>query len=326
MKQQRESVSGSGEGSQGRVAATAGLLDGLVARGREAALGGRVADYIPALARVDGRKVGAALVDAGGHILESGDSRVAFTLQSVSKAVALPYVIDTVGEEAVFSRVGREPTGDPFNSIIRLEASSLRKPYNPMINAGAIVVTSLMPGRTGAEKVGGFRAWAAPLFGLDELAEDTEVSSSEAATANRNRSIAWFLKELGLLDSPVDETLDAYFRQCATLVDAASLARFAAVLAFDGMDTASGRRMMTSRAARVTKALMMSCGLYDGSGSFCVEAGIPAKSGVGGGIAAAAKGRYGIATYGPALDAHGNSVAGTLVIRGLSEALDLYCI
>jgi len=322
MSKQRENVSGSRDGDAS--IALAGLLDSLVARGREAAGGGRVADYIPALARVDGRRVGAALVDASGAMLESGDSRVAFTLQSVSKAIALPYVIDTVGEDAVFSRVGREPTGDPFNSIIRLEASSLRKPYNPMINAGAIVVTGLMPGRTGAEKVGGFRAWAATLLGLDELAEDSEVGSSEAATANRNRSIAWFLKELGLLDAPVDETLDAYFRQCATLVDAASLARFASILAFDGIEIASGRRMMTARAARVTKALMMSCGLYDGSGSFCVEAGIPAKSGVGGGIAAAAKGRYGIATYGPALDAHGNSVAGTLIIRGLSEALDLF--
>ena len=324
MNKQRENGSGFRNGDRDAEAVSAGLLDSLVAGAREAAPGGRVADYIPALARVEGGRVGAALVDAGGRILESGDSRVAFTLQSVSKAMALPYVIDAVGEEAVFSRVGREPTGDPFNSIIRLEASSLRKPYNPMINAGAIVVTSLMPGRTGAEKVEGFRAWAAPLLGLDELAEDGEVSHSEAATANRNRSIAWFLKELGLLDSPVDVTLDAYFRQCATLVDAASLARFAAILAFDGIETASGKRRMTSRAARVTKALMMSCGLYDGSGSFCVEAGIPAKSGVGGGIAAAAKGRYGIATYGPALDAHGNSVAGTLIIRGLSEALDLF--
>jgi glutaminase len=324
MNERKEDEAGSRNPVSGGMAASVGMLDGLVARGREAARGGKVADYIPALARIDGRQVGAAIVDAGGRILESGDSRAAFTLQSVSKAMALPYVIDTIGEEAVFSRVGREPTGDPFNSIIRLEASSLRKPYNPMINAGAIVVTSLMPGRTGAEKVEGFRAWAAPLLGLDELAEDTEVSSSEAETANRNRSIAWFLKELGLLDSPVDVTLDAYFHQCATLVDAASLARFAAILAFDGIETASGRRMMTPRAARVTKALMMSCGLYDGSGSFCVEAGIPAKSGVGGGIAAAAKGRYGIATYGPALDAHGNSLAGTLIIRGLSEALDLF--
>lgn len=326
MSKHMENGPGSRDREEGRTALSAGLLDGLVARGREAASGGRVADYIPALARVERGRAGAALVDADGRLLESGDSRVAFTLQSVSKAMALPYVIDKVGEDAVFSRVGREPTGDPFNSIIRLEASSLRKPYNPMINAGAIVVTSLMPGTTGAEKVEGFRAWAAPLLGREELAEDTEVSASEAATANRNRSIAWFLRELGLLDSQVDTTLDAYFRQCATLVDAVSLARFAAILAFDGIDTASGRRMMTTRAARVTKALMMSCGLYDGSGSFCVEAGIPAKSGVGGGIAAAAKGRYGIATYGPALDAHGNSIAGILVIRGLSESLDLYCI
>lgn len=302
------------------------LLDSLVDKARAASAEGRVADYIPALARADGRKVGAAVVDAEGRLVESGDSRAAFTLQSVSKALALPYVIDSVGEDAVFSRVGREPTGDPFNSIIRLEASSLRKPYNPMINAGAIVVTALMPGATGEEKAAGFRAWAAPLLGAEELRVEEEVRRSEAATANRNRSIAWFLRELGLLDAGVEETLDAYFSQCATLVDASALARYAALLAFDGIEPGTGIRRMSRRAARITKALMMSCGLYDGSGSFCVEAGIPAKSGVGGGIAAAAKGRCGIATYGPALDGHGNSIAGTLIIRGLSEALDLFCI
>jgi glutaminase len=302
------------------------LLYRLVAGGREAAKAGRVADYIPALSRADPGAVGAAVVDAAGAIVEAGESRIRFSLQSVSKALALPYVIDTVGEDAVFSRVGREPTGDPFNSIIRLEASSLGKPFNPMINAGAIVVTGLMPGRTGREKADGFQAFAAPLLGLACLEADEEVRSSEAATANRNRSIAWFLKELGLIDGPVEETLDAYFLQCAALVDAASLARFAACLALDGLEAGSGRRLMSRRAARVTKALMMSCGLYDGSGSFCVEAGMPAKSGVGGGIAAAARGRCGIGTWGPSLDAQGNSLAGSHIVRSLSEALDLFGI
>ncbi|HOX31441.1 MAG TPA: glutaminase A [Spirochaetales bacterium] len=314
--------------SSGR--ATQELLDRLVEGARAAARAGRVADYIPALARARPEAVGAAITSVEGELLESGEARAGFTLQSVSKAIALPYVIDARGEEAVFSRVGKEPTGDPFNSIIRLEASSLKKPYNPMINAGAIVLSSLMPGSTGEERAAGFRGYAAALLGLPSLALDEEVYRSEAATANKNRSIAWFLKELGLVEGEVDEALDGYFRQCATLVDAASLSRCGACLALDGLEPGSaggsGRRLMSERAARVTKALMCSCGLYDGSGAFCVEAGIPAKSGVGGGILASARGRAGIGSYGPALDPRGNSAAGLSIVEGLSRELGLFAL
>jgi len=302
------------------------LLDGLVASARERAGEGRVADYIPALARAPAGAAGAAVTTVEGETLESGDARSPFTLQSVSKALALPYVIDARGEEAVFSRVGKEPTGDPFNSIIRLEASTLKKPYNPMINAGAIVVSSLMPGATGEERAAGFRDFAARVLGLASCGFDEEVYRSESATANKNRSIAWFLKELGLIDGSVDEALDGYFRQCSTLVDARALSRYGACLALDGLEPGSGARLASVRATRVTKGLMASCGLYDGSGAFSVEAGIAAKSGVGGGILATARGRLGIGTYGPALDPRGNSVAGLCVIEGLAERLGLFAL
>lgn len=307
-------------------AALEALLENLVASARLLAPGGRPADYIPALAAADPGAVGAALMLPDSSLVEAGDSRVPFSLQSVSKALALPYVMDCRGEDSVFSRVGKEPTGDPFNSIIRLEASRLMRPYNPMINAGALVITSLMPGDNAREKLEGFSCYCAGLLGRDSLEPDAQVRDSEAATANRNRSIAWFLRDLGLLDAEVEVTLDAYFGQCALLVDAAALAHYGAVLALDGLEPGGGKRLMSKRAARVTKALMLSCGLYDGSGEFCVAAGLPAKSGVGGGILATARDLLGIGSFGPALDERGNSVAGIHIIAGLSEGLGLFCL
>ena len=308
-----------------RAALTA-LLGRLVAEGREAAAAGRPADYIPALAAADLRAVGAALCLGSGEILEAGDSRTRFTMQSVSKVLALAYVLETRGEEAVFSRVGKEPTGDPFNSIIRLETSERRKPFNPLINAGAIVVSSLLPGSDAAEKGEAFRAFAGRLAGRGTLERDEEVFRSERETGARNRSIAWFLAELGLLACPVDDALEVYFRQCAALVDALDLARIGAVFALDGLEPGTGERLMAARTARVVKALMFTCGLYDESGEFGVDAGIPAKSGVGGGLMAAAPGRCGIGSYGPALDRRGNSVAGLAMARALSAELGLYAL
>ncbi|HET7838877.1 MAG TPA: glutaminase A [Rectinemataceae bacterium] len=299
------------------------LLDTLVAEGRAAAARGRCAQYIPALSRADPRAVGIAVTSADGGLERAGDSSTRFTVQSVSKAMALAYVMGAGGEDKVFSRVGKEPSGDPFNSIIRLETSERGRPFNPMINAGAIVVSGLMPGITGREKVEGLASFVADVLGREDLGIDEEVYASEEATANRNRSIAWFLKELGLIDGQVDETLDAYFRQCALLLDAADLSRFAAMLALDGLTAGSGRRVISERDARIVKSLMLTCGLYDGSGEFCAEAGLPAKSGVGGGIMASARGRLGIGSFGPALDERGNSIAGQLMIARLSKELGL---
>ncbi len=306
-----------------RAALTA-LLDRLVAEGREAAASGRPADYIPALAAADPLAVGAALCLGSGEILESGESRRRFTIQSVSKVLALAYVLEARGEEAVFSRVGKEPTGDPFNSIIRLETSDTRKPYNPLINAGAIVVSGLMAGSSGAERCGGLAAFVREAIGGRVPAIDEEVYRSESGTASRNRAIAWFLDSLGLLEGGVDEILDAYFRQCALLLDATELARVGALFALDGLLPGSGRRLVSVRHARIVKGLMITCGLYDGSGELCSAAGLPAKSGVGGGILASALGRMGIGAYGPALDERGNSLAGIRILTRLSEELELF--
>lgn len=284
---------------------------------------GAVASYIPALLKADPLALGIAVTTAEGRTWSSGQADRRFTVQSVSKVLALAYVAAERGLDAVFARVGKEPTGDPFNSIIRLETGSGRKPFNPFINAGAIVVSGMMPGDTAEDRGEGFLRYLRGILGRDDVGIDREVYLSERATGARNRSIAWFLKELCLLDGEVEDTLDAYFMQCAVLMDAKDLSRVGAALALDGMDPTRGIEVMDRDAARVIKSLMVTCGLYDGSGEFAVDVGIPAKSGVGGGIVAAVRGRMGIGTYGPALDECGNSIAGLEALKELSARLGL---
>lgn len=288
-----------------------------------AAARGAVADYIPALSHADPAALGIAIIDARGELFSVGDARTRFTMQSISKVLALAYIMTELGEDAVFSRVGKEPTGDPFNSIIRLETSASRKPFNPLINAGAIVVSGLMPGSTLEERVAGFFSFVGGLLDRADVTRDDIVYESEKATAARNRSIAWFLKELDILPGQVEETLDIYFSQCAVSVDAIDLARVGAILGLDGIDPIRRTRILAPRTARVCKSLMVTCGMYDGSGEFAVDVGIPAKSGVGGGIMATVRDRMGIGVYGPALDERGNSAAGLEALRRLSNQLDL---
>jgi len=284
---------------------------------------GKTADYIPALSGADPMALGLALCDANGIITQCGEAERRFTIQSISKVLALAYVMSERGEDAVFSRVGKEPSGDPFNSIIRLETSAKRRPFNPLINAGAIVVSSLTPGANASERNEGFMAFVRRLAHNPALAMDEAVFLSEKQSAARNRSIAWFLKELKLLEGEVEDCLDAYFMQCALAMNAVELSRIGAVLAMDGIDPSTGQRSLSARSSRVIKSLMVTCGMYDGSGEFAVEVGIPAKSGVGGGIVAAVRDRFGIGAYGPALDERGNSIAGIEALNKLSLSLDL---
>lgn len=299
------------------------ILQRIHAESKPASAHGAVASYIPALAHAEPSALGLAVVTAEGKTHAAGDACTRFTIQSISKVFALAYVMTECGEDAVFSRVGKEPTGDPFNSIIRLETSAGRKPFNPLINAGAIVVSGLMPGSSPEDKAARFRAFVGHVIGRSDVERDEDVYISEKGTAARNRSIAWFLKELDLLPGEVEETLDVYFRQCAVSVDAVDLARAGAVLCLDGMDPVRGERVLAASTARVCKSLMVTCGMYDGSGEFAVDVGIPAKSGVGGGIMATVRDRMGIGVYGPALDDRGNSAAGLEALRRLSDTLDL---
>lgn len=304
-------------------AMTNDLLGSVLEEVRPLLAAGRVADYIPALAEASPESIGLAVTTADGEHFAAGDARARFTVQSVSKVLSLAYVLKEVGEDAVFGRVGKEPTGDPFNSIIRLETSSLGKPFNPMINAGAIVVAGLLPGKSPDERVRRLCRFVGEIVGRNDVEVDERVFKSERDTAARNRSIAWFLEDLGLLGIPVDEALDTYFRQCSITLDAVELSRVGAFLARDGLAPLCNGRLVEPRAARIVRSLMMTCGLYTGSGAFGIDAGVPAKSGVGGGIVAAVRNRMGIGVYGPALDANGNSIAGVQAITRLSAMLDL---
>lgn len=284
---------------------------------------GELASYIPALLKANPRSLGIALCDTRGKTMSVGEAETGFTIQSISKVFTLAYVIDKAGEDAVFSRVGKEPSGDPFNSIIRLETSERRKPYNPFINAGAIALCELMPGGTPIEKIQGFHEFLCRFSGSRKIDLDEEAYKSEKETAARNRSIAWFLKELGIIKGNVDECLDTYFLQCATVMNASQLARAGLVLAMDGWDPVSSEQIIPKSSAHIVKSLMATCGMYDGSGEFAVLVGIPAKSGVGGGIIASVRDRMGIGVYGPSLDTRGNSIAGLVALKALSDSLDL---
>jgi glutaminase len=244
-------------------------------------------------------------------------------MQSISKIISLMVALEECGEEKVFSKVGKEPTGDPFNSIVRLETYRIRKPLNPMINAGAIAISSLIPGADLDERQQKLLSFVREVTGNSQVFANLAVCNSENATGFRNRSLAWFLKDLGVIDSDVEVALSLYFWQCSMSISVLDLARIAAFLANDGIVPHSGKRLISVRTAKIVKGLMFTCGLYDGSGEFGVEAGIPAKSGVGGGILAASPGRLGLGVFGPALDERGNSVAGIHMLGALARELEL---
>ncbi|AWB96358.1 glutaminase A [Agromyces badenianii] len=284
---------------------------------------GAVASYIPELAMVDPERLGAALVSTHGVVHETGDSDAEFTIQSVSKPFVFALAVDALGLAEVTRHVGLEPSGEPFNAI-SLEATSGR-PLNPMINAGAIVTTSLMRGDTAEEKFALVRAGLERFAGRD-LTVDDDVFTSEASTGDRNRALAYLTRSAGTLASTAEVATTAYFRQCSLTVNARDLAIMAATLATGGVNPVTGERVISEDAARWTMAVMTSCGMYDASGDWLVRVGLPAKSGVGGGIVAVQPGQFGIGTFSPRLDERGNSVRGVATLELLSERHGLHML
>lgn len=274
---------------------------------------GAAADYIPALARIDPKRFGAAIVTVTGETALFGDADTSFSIQSLSKVFTLTLALDTVGE-ALWERVGREPSGTAFNSILQLELEQ-GIPRNPFINAGALVVTDTLLSTWGRET-----SIETILAGMRSLADDAtvtideEVASSEADTGDRNRSLAHFLKSFDNLDNPVEDVLEVYFHQCALSMSCRQLARAVLPLAAGGLDPLMDRRIVSELRARRVNAIMLTCGHYDASGDFAFRVGLPAKSGVGGGIVAVAPERGAIAVWSPCLNSFGNSHAGTLAL------------
>src|SRR5580704_1826551 len=265
---------------------------------------GEVAHYIPELSKADPDHFGISLATLDGHVYEVGDTSVAFTIQSMSKAFVFALALDTLGAERVESVIGVEPSGDPFNSI-RLNAEN--HPFNPMVNAGAIACSGLIREAKGDDAFEYIRR-ALGRFAGRELEMDEAVFASESTTGDRNRAIGYLLRNSTVIKQDVGAVLEVYFRQCSVLVTARDIAIMAATLANRGVNPVTREQVMTPYAISRTLSVMTSSGMYDYAGEWIYRVGIPAKSGVGGGILAALPARLGLGIYSPKLDSHGNSV------------------
>ena len=275
---------------------------------------GKVADYIPALARVDPEHFGLAVMTVDGEAAMVGDAEVPFSIQSVSKVFTLTMALEKVGSD-LWDRVGREPSGSRFNSMVRLEQEH-GIPRNPLINAGALVVCDVLLGQgLPNATIGRITDFLREVTADPSVHVDMEVAQSEADTGFRNASLANFLKASGNLASKVEDVLDVYFHQCALAMSCRQLARAGLYLAADGHDPLTGARVTTAVRARRINAIMMTCGHYDASGEFAFRVGIPGKSGVGGGILAVAPNRGVAAVWSPGLNAAGTSHVGALALE-----------
>lgn len=281
---------------------------------------GNVATYIPELAKANPDDFGVAVVGVDGNVYEAGETSVEFTIQSISKAFVFGLAVETHGRDAVLKRVGVEPSGDAFNS---LELRSSRKPFNPMINAGAITDTGMVTGASVKERMKKILRLLSDAAGR-ELRVDEGVYRSEKETGHRNRAIGHLLKNVDLIDGDVEEVLDLYFQQCSVLLNARDLATMGATLANLGTNPVTGKEVLSFDSVRDVLSVMFTCGMYDFAGEWAFRVGIPAKSGVGGGILAVINRQLGIGTYSPRLDSMGNSVRGIRLCTDLAEEMGLH--
>ncbi|MBD3577283.1 MULTISPECIES: glutaminase [Streptomyces] len=288
----------------------AGLLERIAADVAPLIGSGTPAEYIPALAEVDPRHFGMAVADLDGNVHGVGDWRVPFSAQSITKVFALALAL-AEGGDSLWRRVGREPSGNPFNSLVQLEHEN-GIPRNPFINAGALVVTDRLQTLTGdasSELLEFLRAES----GNPDVSFDAEVAASEHEHGDRNAALAHFMASYGNIDNPVPALLDHYFWQCSIAMSCADLARAGLFLARHGL-RADGSRLLTRSEAKQVNAVMLTCGTYDAAGEFAYRVGLPGKSGVGGGIVAVVPGRCALAVWSPGLDSRGNSVAGVAAL------------
>ncbi|MEU0833016.1 glutaminase [Streptomyces sp. NPDC005969] len=271
---------------------------------------GRPADYIPALASADPRRFGMAVAELDGTVYGVGDWRVPFSTQSITKAFTVALVLSLEGE-TLWEHVGREPSGNPFNSLVQLEYEN-GIPRNPFINAGALVVTDRLQALTG-NAVSTLCDFLRVESGNTDLTFDEEVAASESAHGDRNAALAHFIASYGNITNPVPVLLDQYFRQCSIEASCADLALAAGFLARHGVRS-DGSRLLTRSEAKQVNAVMLTCGTYDAAGDFAYRVGLPGKSGVGGGIIAVVPGRCTLCVWSPGLDERGNSVAGVAAL------------
>ncbi len=299
------------------------MLQKALVHGRRFVRYGKPASYIPELASKNPSKLGLAVCDMKGNMTSVGDCEDRFTMQSISKVITLILALEQNGFDSVFTKVGLEPTGDAFNSTVRLDHLTNNKPFNPMINAGAIAVTSTIRGATLEERKRVSIDFARRLTGNPQLDVDYEVFLSETETGFKNRAIIYLMRSNNIIEGDCEEHLELYFLLCSLACSCRDLAVFAATLANNGVSPITGEQLIQPRTVKLVRSLMVTCGMYDYSGEFAATVGLPSKSGVGGGIISCAIGRCGIATYGPSLDDKGNSIGGLKMLEYLSENMDL---
>ena len=275
---------------------------------------GVVADYIPELAKQDSQSFGMTVATVDGQVLSVGDTDVPFSIQSISKVFVLTMALGKIGD-TLWKRVGREPSGSAFNSIVQLEHEK-GIPRNPFINAGAIVTTDVvLAGHKPKETIGEILRFVRGLVNEDAIYIDEHVARSETQTGYRNAALANYMRAFGNLDNPVEEVLGVYFHQCAIAMSCSELARAGLYLANGGVNPQGGIKVIPPRRVRRINAIMMTCGHYDGSGDFAFRVGLPGKSGVGGGILAIVPNKAAIAVWSPGLDTNGNSKLGTVALE-----------
>jgi glutaminase len=283
---------------------------------------GTVASYIPELAKMNPDAFSVSIATVDGELFTVGDDQQLFTIQSISKVFTYGMALEDRGRDVLLSKVGVEPTGDPFNSIIRLDENS-KRPDNPMVNAGAIATTNLIQGHTATDRLNRVLQ-AFKVYAGRDLYVDSSVFISERTTGHRNRALAHLMRHFEMVDDRLDETLDLYFQQCALLVDCRDLAMMAATLANNGINPRSGDRAVAAEYVRDLLSVMYTCGMYNFAGEWAYRVGLPAKSGVSGGIIAIVPGKMGIAVFSPPLDSRGNSIRGLKVCEDLSNVCRLH--
>ena len=299
------------------------LLDDVIARNRQWTQKGKVADYIPALSTAKSDALGICVTDVNGQEWAAGDARTFFSIQSIVKAVTLLCALEDAPIRSIAKVISFEVCSDSFDSIANLETSRSHKPLNPLINSGAIAIIPFISGKAYEEKFLRVVKLIRQMTRNQSIEVNDKVYKSETLTGNRNRALAYYMKSTGTLSGDVEEVLDIYFRLCSIEVTCHDIARIGAVLAGDGLMPGTGEAVANPNSCRIVKAMMSTCGMYNESGAFATSTGIPAKSGVGGGIMAAIPGKMGIGVVGPALNSKGNSVAGIRVLSDLSSKLKL---
>lgn len=299
-------------------------LEEILEANRNYIKGGKLANYIPELANANPNTLGITIAYSNGEIISVGNCEEMFTIQSISKIISLIMALQDHGPEKVFSIVGMESSGEPFNSVSELETKESHKPLNPLINAGAIAVASMIKGQNVNERFSKVCQFLYRITGNENITLNRRVYESERETGDRNRSLAYFMKSTGVIKSDVEEALDLYFRLCSISVTCSDLAKIGLFLAMGGIGQGSQLKKVSPEIVQIVLSIMLTAGMYNQSGECMMKIGVPAKSGVSGGILAVAPNQMGIGIIGPSINDKGNSIAGLKILEDISRRYKLH--